>query len=165
MTTKRMLGLVVVVAVLSLMASLLWAEENAPLPAPTYVGVKKCKMCHAGQHRTWSESAHSRAFSALIGAEATNPECLKCHTTGFGAGGYDAAADTDARVAFQNVQCEMCHGAGSNHVGAAREQKAATISRQVTICTQCHNPHRSRAKEAAEARAAAAAAAAPAAGN
>lgn len=159
MTTKRMLGLVVVVAVLSLMASLLWADEGA-LPTPTYVGVKKCKMCHAGQHRTWSESKHAQAFSALIGDEATNPECLKCHTTGFGAGGYDAAADSDARAAFQNVQCEMCHGAGSNHVGAAREQKAATISKNVTTCTQCHNPHRSRAREAQERRAAAAAAAA-----
>lgn len=158
MTTGRVIRLIVVVALFGFMASVLWAEGDAPA-APTYVGVKKCKMCHNNQHKAWSETAHSHAYAALIGAEATNPECLKCHTTGFGAGGYDVAADTDARAAFENVQCEMCHGAGSNHVSAPREQKAATISRNGVNCLRCHDPHISRAKEARDARAAAAAAA------
>lgn len=159
MKAKRFIGLVVTMLLFGFMASVLWAEGEAPAAA-TYVGAKKCKMCHNTQHGQWLETGHSHAFAALIGAEATNPECLKCHTTGFGVGGYDLAAEADARAAFENVQCEMCHGPGSNHVSAPREQKKTTINRNGANCFQCHDPHRSRKKEALDARAAAAAAAA-----
>ena len=34
--------------------------------------------------RTGSESKHAKNFSVLQGAEKTNPECVKCHITGYG---------------------------------------------------------------------------------
>ena len=56
------------------------------------------------------------------------------------------------------VQCEACHGAGSNHVEAAtkvtnekREFKADEkkfIQRKTTKCANCHNPHVSHKKYA-----------------
>jgi hypothetical protein len=38
------------------------------------------------------------------------------------------------------VTCEACHGPGSEHVAAPKEQKKDTIT-QKAVCTNCHNPH------------------------
>src|SRR5210317_2118601 len=77
-----------------------------------YVGSDKCKMCHnkaekGAQYTKWMEGPHSGAFETLksdasakiaadMGLEVEAwkaPECLKCHTTGFGAGGYEVKCE------------------------------------------------------------------------
>lgn len=148
-----------------------------------YVGVSKCKMCHkkvevGEQYAKWEASSHARAFETLKSEEATQiakdkgiegeaweaPECLKCHTTGFGAGGYEvkdeafwnpAAEDKAGAKAvkrmkgLQAVSCEACHGPGSKYKSKktmqaifADELDGATVG-LVKICEKtcigCHN--------------------------
>lgn len=93
-----------------------------------------CLTCHAQEHAIWSQSGHGRAYQALQEVNKSfDPECLVCHTTGFGQpGGFISEIDTPE---LKNVQCEMCHGTRLAHSqnpqgGFAKEANAA--------CGRCH---------------------------
>lgn len=99
-----------------------------------YATDQTCLTCHAKEHDIWSKTGHGRAYAALQEVnKAFDPECLACHTTGFGQpGGFISEIDTPE---LKNVQCEMCHGARLEHTqnpqgGFAEEANAA--------CGQCH---------------------------
>ncbi len=93
---------VLLVAVLILLASMVMAQDK---PKATYVGDKSCKMCHSAQWNAWSKTKHASAWSALKPEEQKKAECAGCHETG------KTAADS----MLTNVQCEACHGAGSEY--------------------------------------------------
>ncbi len=126
-----------------------------------YTGVMVCAGCHKGpmmgyQFSRWRMSKHARAY-AVLGTSAgeeiakgeghggnpqTNPECLGCHTTGPGKpkdmflDGFDDA---------DGVQCEACHGAGSEYwpeaimrdVRAAKQAGVMPVTK--ATCMKCHN--------------------------
>ena len=107
-------------------------------PAYTYVGSKKCKMCHMKQFKSWEGTEMGRAFDLLKAGEGsdaktksgldvdkdytTDAACLKCHTAGFGKeGGYTVPDPEDKKAVrkakkLMNVGCESCHGPGSEYV-------------------------------------------------
>lgn len=70
-------------------------------------------------------------------------ECVGCHTTGF-----DPATRQWSEL---GVGCERCHGPGSKHNTARREDRAATTVNpanldphaQAAVCGQCHSTGRS----------------------
>ncbi|MBM3748682.1 MAG: hypothetical protein FJW34_23140, partial [Acidobacteria bacterium] len=123
------------------------ASGALPAPAapgkasgPQYVGSAACGRCHRGermghQYSLWRTSAHSRGWAVLgiarsyeIAAKrklAEEPvrsgECLKCHSTGYGA---PQAASWGVE---EGVGCEACHGAGSDYMAEAtmRDPRAA----------------------------------------
>jgi nitrate/TMAO reductase-like tetraheme cytochrome c subunit len=113
-----------------------------------YVGVKKCKTCHKEQYKIWLNLSHAKALSVLSAEEQKNPECLGCHTTGYG----KPAAST---AKLENVQCEACHGPGSLYKSAkimskSKYKKDPEASRAKSIaaglilpteeaCVKCHN--------------------------
>ena len=72
--------------------------------AADYIGAAKCKMCHKVEYESWSQLSHSKAFEKLEGDDQANPECLKCHATG-------------GKAELPGVQCESCHGPGSDYKG------------------------------------------------
>ena len=99
---------------------------------PVYVGARACAQCHEGhaagnQYSKWLLSAHAKAWATLATPEAKvmarlsglpdDPEkaplCLGCHAT---------AAETEAwerDPTFRledGVQCEKCHGPGSEYM-------------------------------------------------
>jgi hypothetical protein len=95
------------------------AQIQAPTLNLTYVGTEKCVACHAGEHKKWEGTPHSRAYEALEkiakrpGFRNFDPECIVCHTVGFGfKTGFENAEKTPA---LKNVSCESCHGPGSGH--------------------------------------------------
>lgn len=99
-----------------------------------YATDQACLTCHAKEYDLWSKTGHSRAYAALQEVNKSfDPECLVCHTVGFGKpGGFISEIDTPE---LKNVQCEMCHGPRLEHTqnpkgGAAKQAKAA--------CGQCH---------------------------
>lgn len=120
-----------------------------------YIGLNKCKMCHMKEYKAWQETKHAKAFESLTKADDktvtevatklavtvkgkadTIPECIICHTTGYkSAGGYPEAGDN-----LKNITCEVCHGAGSIHFTAKKEDKKKTMSTKPdeNVCKTCH---------------------------
>jgi predicted CXXCH cytochrome family protein len=91
-----------------------------------------------------------------------NSSCAECHSTNL-AKNFDAAAGTFATTwSSDNVDCEACHGPGSNHAAAptsspmalaanvrawvfndgtpiAQRSPPVTESAEVEVCAQCHS--------------------------
>jgi hypothetical protein len=82
-----------------------------------YAGDTACKTCHSVAHDKWSSSRHGSAYETLRKInKAFDPECLVCHVVGYNtAGGFISELDTPE---LKNVQCEVCHGAGKEHVSS-----------------------------------------------
>lgn len=122
------------------------AEETQPLTAgPRYIGEAKCKICHKAIDASWRQTDHAHAFAKLDPAkgETNKPECVKCHVTGFGAGGFEIGKETPD---LKNIQCEACHGAGSNYrtIPVMKDRTKAIAAGLIhpieeTLCTKCHN--------------------------
>ena len=157
---KSRKSVVVVVAsltCLALVGSLVAFAAGIPAEAK-YVGTKKCKMCHFKEHKTWKATKHASNFDTLKGDEVTNPDCLKCHTTGFGKlGGFVSVETTPA---LTGTGCEACHGPGSEHIKAAKGSPKFASGKNINkvplnACVQCHNPHVNQKARVAKLRSAA----------
>lgn len=133
---------VLLVALVSLVAAVAVAQEKAK---PTFVGAEKCaKMCHKAQYESWLTTKHAKAFETLKPEEQKKAECVKCHTTG-------ALADG---TQLTGVQCESCHGAGSDYkkptimakakwaadpAGQLKlAQEAGLVVPDEKVCVTCH---------------------------
>ena len=147
------------------MALFCWATAATAEDKPnTYIGAAKCSKCHkkeliGDQAAKWKESKHSKAFETLLSDDALaiakergmteapseSADCLKCHATGYGLTADQLAKDPlDVK---DGVQCESCHGPGSNY------KKKSTMSdhdkalaagmwepgEDEKVCTVCHN--------------------------
>ena len=118
---------------------LLDIEQEDPDTGWYYVGSSTCSTCHASQDSQWNDTAHNDAFISLFNSgQDYNKECIPCHTTGFGfTGGFIISDETPE---MEGVQCEMCHGAGGEHV----ETQTVTygIVSEAT-CLKCHTTENS----------------------
>jgi hypothetical protein len=92
----------------------------------TYVGTAQCAGCHAAEFAKWKAAPHSNAMNTLeFVAKRPNlrqfdGECVKCHTVGFD---YVSGYVDNAKTPFlRDVGCESCHGPGSGHVNAPKNQ-------------------------------------------
>ena len=131
-----------------------------------YVGVKKCKTCHkkekiGNQYGKWKEMKHAKAFESLktdkakeaaaklgIDDPTRSEKCLKCHTTGFGEGGYDLSKSPEENAKFEGVQCEACHGPGSVYrkkkimeglaKGEIKPEEVGLVIPTEEVCLTCH---------------------------
>ncbi|HXS83111.1 MAG TPA: multiheme c-type cytochrome [Methylomirabilota bacterium] len=106
-------------------------------PVDHFVGEQVCARCHASESEQWRTTAHSLAWETLqrVKKDAT-PECIPCHVVGFReAGGFQTAARTPQLV---NVQCENCHGMGTEHGSDWLERRQVNQG----TCLQCHNQER-----------------------
>lgn len=135
-------------------------EENK------YIGTKACTMCHKTERQgkqldIWQKSSHANAYKTLTSEVSEkiakekglkqpayeSSECLSCHATGY---------DVDPKLLGKGfdikdgVQCETCHGAGSNYkpVSIMRDREKAIAAgmrafRDSTeiekFCKTCHN--------------------------
>ena len=113
-------------------------------------------------HADWFFSEATGKLITPPLAKSFERECASCHYTGYSltkldSGEYVAGAvndpngeadiDGDGIPNELNIGCESCHGAGSAHVLAPAEKKAATIvspgklasERASVICGQCHS--------------------------
>ncbi len=134
-----------------------------------YVGVKKCVMCHkseskGNQYGKWLSTAHAKAYERLASPEALEsakkrgitgnpqeaPQCVKCHVTGYG---EDPNLFNEDFIKADGVQCETCHGAGSDYLSlSVMKDKTKAIAQGLTIptkelCVKCHNPESPNYKE------------------
>jgi YVTN family beta-propeller protein len=125
---------------------------------PKYAGSAACGQCHRGermghQFSLWRASPHARAWAALgtpqgyeaaarrkiVGDPVRHPDCLKCHSSGFG------AAHLPSSTVDEGVGCEACHGPGSDYMAEAvmRDPRAARAAglnpTPRETCSRCHS--------------------------
>ena len=160
---SRCISAILLVALLACPVS--GAYESAS-KQPVYVGMRACAACHDGagmgyQCSVWQRSKHARAYAVLAQPEAKaiaelsgipqEPQesamCLGCHATG--AHAEDWEKDEAFRVE-DGVQCEHCHGPGSEYMTEAvmrdRERAMAAglnmpTTRDCMVCHQVKGSH------------------------
>lgn len=110
----------------------------------------------------WKQTGHAtmlqRGLDGIVSSHY-GPSCIKCHTTGYDTnavndgfddftfvfpttlqpGTYDAMVQQypDAMLRA-NIQCESCHGPGSEHYGYT-ENSRMVKSLDVAVCAVCHD--------------------------
>lgn len=113
-----------------------------------YVGFKKCVICHKkdGVGPSWEATAHAKAWESLKPEDQKKAECIGCHMTGKTAEGE----------VLTGVQCEACHGPGSDYKAQKTMQSrelavaAGMVVPDEKTCLKCHNdkvPEQFRSKE------------------
>lgn len=112
-------------------ASWLYSGESS-----TYVGWEQCSTCHPDIAETWQNTRHAKAIESLKKSGQENlPDCVKCHVTGYEKdGGF---IDYELTPEMAGVQCEVCHGPGSNHVSNPVKENIIKESGQ-ELCRECH---------------------------
>ncbi len=105
-----------------------------------YVGADRCRSCHEEACASLESSRHHRAIDSLrpLGDEH-DPECVRCHVTGFGVRG--AFVDHETTPDLLNVRCEACHGPGEAHVMTQAPTPGGKVGE--TACRTCHDPDNS----------------------
>jgi hypothetical protein len=102
------------------------------------IGSDSCATCHPQEFAIWQQSAHSRAWQTLVKHSAqVDAACQRCHSTGFGAGGFESVSLSPKHFA---VQCESCHGPSGNHLRQAESRTPLAARDQ---CVRCHDPENS----------------------
>ena len=145
-----------------------WVGNGAYTDKPT---APQCAACHADKMKAWQATGHATMFSNGIDGKLGSHysgACESCHTVGYNAsvtannGGFDdvarllgwkfpavlkdgnwAALDPKLQ-AVANIQCENCHGPGSQH--SNNPQTGMDASLDSGVCEQCHNapPHHNK---------------------
>lgn len=96
-----------------------------------YVPSSTCGACHRKQYEFWKKTPHARAYATLTrDGRQGDPNCLMCHTSGFGtAKGFYTIAKTPN---LANVNCQDCHRFNAN------KHEAAKRPANEQVCTSCH---------------------------
>ena len=106
------------------------STRNAP---DHFLGADMCIRCHTAEGDQWKTTHHARAWATLTERHKdATPDCVPCHVLGYKQpGGYGASG---AAASMTNVQCESCHGMGTQHEAFA----AVAHSVPETTCLNCH---------------------------
>ncbi|HSH09841.1 MAG TPA: hypothetical protein VK995_05600, partial [Oceanipulchritudo sp.] len=134
----------------------------------------QCALCHQGNAIGWLETGHASFFEeAIDGIKSSHygEDCTHCHVLGghnpeaqnnnfwnvaaslpepwtfpdvLQPGNWDAMPS--ALKAKASIQCEHCHGAGSEHHG---DKTAISVSFNAGDCGQCHDeaPYHNKNRE------------------
>jgi hypothetical protein len=108
--------------------------SQSGLEVDHYLGAEVCGRCHVSEMAQWKTTAHAKAWETLVDNKVdSRPDCIPCHVVGYQQAGGFKTADDVARVA--DVQCESCHGMGTQH------EAYPTAARRITeeTCLTCHN--------------------------
>ncbi|HZX94083.1 MAG TPA: multiheme c-type cytochrome [Myxococcales bacterium] len=119
---------------------------------PSYVGAARCVECHEEAVAFWTQTRHGRAYETLVKVEKQfSLDCIRCHVTGWQQPGGVCRIDrTDVGgpgvdghgVGRRDVQCEDCHGPGSDHL---QDATGGHIRKEVpkNLCMRCHEAENS----------------------
>ncbi len=136
-----------IIIILVLLNCGLWVFLNNTLSIAqqqqaTYAGIDKCKNCHPKNYEAFSHRKFDKSWQILeMKGKTKDPECLKCHTTGFGEPGGFVSEEATPHLKYK--QCEACHGPGSLHMSnPADKEFRKTIAphkySNENICIKCH---------------------------
>ena len=99
-----------------------------------FVGSEVCQRCHMPEYAQWLKTDHAKAWQTLVDQKKdATPECVTCHVVGYKQpGGFQTADDAPK---LGNVQCENCHGMGTQHEAMPASPQKITEA----TCRTCHN--------------------------
>ena len=124
-------------------------------------GLIPCGTCHGDKVDEWQHTGHYAIFEEGLNGTLSNhygPSCINCHTTGYDTsaanngfddfpfvfpdslypGVYDQmVAQYPLAMQRGRVQCESCHGPGSEHNYGAANVMAVTLAAE--NCAWCHD--------------------------
>lgn len=111
-------------------------------PSPHYAGARSCATCHSKIASTETNLPHAFALETLHQIhQDTNPNCVVCHTVGFGLPtGFVDVNDARSTSFLAGVQCENCHGPAADH--AANPLDFTVLPRvepAAQVCGGCHS--------------------------
>lgn len=117
-------------------------KDSKPVAAgpgePSFVGVEACSSCHQSQRKFWDTTPHATAYDALSRQHKEfNLDCVSCHVTGYDKPGGSTVTFVDK---LTNVQCEVCHGAGSQHVASPQDKAYYKKPTESLCASACHHP-------------------------
>lgn len=100
-------------------------------------GTAECRKCHGEEGETWARSKHAHAWDSLRSKRAeVDPDCQRCHATGYGQpGGFASVRRTADR---SQVGCESCHGPSLRHARKPVE-RTPFFARAKDRCVGCHD--------------------------
>jgi len=106
-----------------------------------FVGADKCKGCHAKQYADYEARKFTKAWAVLqMRGKTKDPECLKCHCTGYGKPGGFVNEETTSHMKYK--QCESCHGPGSAHCNNPMDDSLRQVMKsyvtEKNVCIDCH---------------------------
>ena len=119
--------------------------KDAPPPDWNLTGIpdrfdtaEACGKCHEAELKQWRGTRHARAYESLRKAgRQDDPECVLCHTMGFGRpGGF---VSMQATPALGRVTCQACHIVDSDH-HEKKIEPAPSINISSRLCMSCHGP-------------------------
>jgi len=114
-----------------------------------YLGAEACQQCHSTAYHDASLTKHFNTFvddpknpydfMSIWKADGKPESCLLCHTTGWDKNDDNHGADEVAyRKNLLGIQCEACHGPGSEHVKGGGDAARITLSYDAGVCGACH---------------------------
>lgn len=128
MRLKNVYGIAILLLVLNV--PMMYSEKSG-----SYVGATQCEPCHSDISAGYQTTRHAKAIDSLKKSGQENlPACVKCHVTGFEQdGGF---IDYDLTPEMAGIQCEACHGPGSNHIADPTSDMIKNGGPE--LCRQCH---------------------------
>jgi len=118
-------------------------KDRTPEPLASgqagYIGMDACTDCHDEERKVWDKTAHAQAYETLEkDFKEFNLDCVSCHVTGYGKPGGSTVTHNEK---LKDVQCEECHGPGSQHAKDPGKKGLIVLSPKPESCvSQCHHP-------------------------
>lgn len=116
-------------------------ERITPIPATFVVtSTGQCGTCHPSELDHWLATSHADAFETLKKEhKEKSPDCLACHTTGFGRD--DGYLNYNITAELKNVNCTECHWLPPTHLKHPEDNPAESVREDQ--CIRCHNQENS----------------------
>jgi hypothetical protein len=116
------------------------APRSHDAKTPAFVGVEVCTTCHEEARAVWDRTRHAKAYATLSSQyKEYNLDCVSCHVTGYDLPGGSTVTHVDR---LTDVQCEVCHGPGSQHAVNPDKAPPPIKKPQPDGCLSCHHsPH------------------------
>lgn len=128
------------------LAALILAPLSVKAQDAVFVGSATCGECHPDEYENFSKyakKAHSARSIKIMASDLTEEEldsCFVCHTTGYGQpGGFVSFEETPD---LADAGCEVCHGAGSEHVDTGGDPSLIKGDLSMADCESCHSEER-----------------------
>lgn len=92
-----------------------------------------------GKNGSNQYNLETKAWTDYHPGEIKKYDCGKCHTTGYSSEGHMHGMEGIVGTwAYHGVQCEVCHGSGSEHVAGAGDKTKIIIDTSSALCGKCH---------------------------